>query len=152
MRYLDECISDLRNSHYVDMRASEVFCRAIVDLLLLDRLRILKDENATRRLKLVPEVPLLVKREGIHVSGRADWCLGHGNMKSEFESALVVLYVFVLFNSNISTNLFYKGSEKMGRRAIRPSSTYHIPRRDSGFKERESQDKFISIRFVNRCR
>ena len=91
--YLDECITELWGC-YVDLQESEMFCRTIVDLIFLDRLRVLKDENARNHLNMVPEVPLFVEREGVTISGKADWCLGHGNIKRGFESALIVMYVF----------------------------------------------------------
>ncbi|KAL1970596.1 hypothetical protein VTN77DRAFT_4240 [Rasamsonia byssochlamydoides] len=42
-------------------------------------------------LRLVPEVSLSVERAGITISGKADWCLGHGNIKGGFASTLIVL-------------------------------------------------------------
>lgn len=30
---------------------------------------------------------------------QSDWCLGHSNIKGNFESALIVLYVFIYLTS-----------------------------------------------------
>lgn len=91
MYFLDICIKELWGSGYVDIQESETFCRTIMDLMFLDRLRALKDENATRYLKFVPEVSLSVERGGATITGRADWCLGHGNVRGGFESTLIIL-------------------------------------------------------------
>ncbi|EGC46683.1 predicted protein [Histoplasma capsulatum var. duboisii H88] len=86
-----KCIKELWGSDSVDMQESETFCRTIMDLVFLDRLRVLKDENATRHLKFVPEVSLSVERGGATITGRADWCLGYGNARGGFESTLIIM-------------------------------------------------------------
>lgn len=65
----------------------------MVDLLIMDHLRVLKDENARSRLRLVSGVPLSVERRETVISGRADWCLGYGDVDGNggFDATLVVL-------------------------------------------------------------
>lgn len=89
--FLDKCIKELWGSDSVDMQESETFCGTIMDLVFLDRLRVLKDENATRHLKFVPEVSLSVERGGATITGRANWCLGYGNARGGFESTLIIM-------------------------------------------------------------
>ncbi|EGD97978.1 hypothetical protein TESG_05277 [Trichophyton tonsurans CBS 112818] len=88
---IDVCIKELRGSGYADLQESEIFCRTITDLISLDRLHALKDKTATSHLKLAPEVSLSVERGSSTITGRADWCLGYGNVKGGFESALIIL-------------------------------------------------------------
>ncbi|EGE04978.1 hypothetical protein TEQG_03822 [Trichophyton equinum CBS 127.97] len=96
---IDVCIKELRGSGYADLQESEIFCRTITDLIFLDRLHALKDKNATSHLKLAPEVSLSVERGSSTITGRADWCLGYGNVKGGFESALIILH-------NINSSVF----------------------------------------------
>jgi len=83
-----------------------------MDLIFLDRLRVLKDEDTGNHLRLVPEAPIVVE------DPRQGWCLGRSNIKSRFESALIIMYVFPIQFLNIfkihkGTNEIKKGGVKM---------------------------------------
>jgi hypothetical protein len=131
------------------MQHFEAFCRTIVDLIFLDRLRALKDGDATMNLKLVPEVLLSMEREGLTISGRADWCLGHGNVKDGSESALVILYVFARLIATDSLIWLNKGSEKAWVRTARASPAHNLSCLGSADEKGEPQNEYLGIWFNN---
>jgi hypothetical protein len=86
----------LKTSKYFTSGYSESLSRTIIDILFLDRLECLQADGAFEHVNWLPEVPLKMMSQslGKTISGRADWCLVHGNSKEEAETVLVVLYVY----------------------------------------------------------
>lgn len=63
----------------------------MVELLIRDRLKLLKDRDAIRLLKFWPEVTIHFRKEDVDISGRADWVMCHGNPKRQLETTLVIV-------------------------------------------------------------
>lgn len=89
-------IKDIKNSEYVSKRHDEAFCRTVLDLVIIDRLRHLEDKDSHRRLQVSAEVPVSIRVKDIYgdtelVKGRADWALGYGTEKSDTGSILLVV-------------------------------------------------------------
>ena len=89
-------IKDLKTSDYASVRQDESFCRTVLDLLILDRLRHLKDKDTFHRLQVSAEVPVSIRMTDIYgnqeiVKGRADWALGYGTQKSDTGAILLVI-------------------------------------------------------------
>ena len=89
-------IKDLKCSDYVSVRHDESFCRAVLDLIIVDRLRHLEDRDAHHHLKVSAEVPVSIRIKDIYgnneiVKGRADWALGYGIEKSDTGAILLVV-------------------------------------------------------------
>lgn len=80
----------------MSVRQDESFCRIVLDLIIVDRLRQLEDKDAHHRLQISTEVPVSIRTQNIYgdeeiVKGRADWVLGYGVDKNDTGSILVVL-------------------------------------------------------------
>ncbi|KAK3176899.1 hypothetical protein OEA41_008225 [Lepraria neglecta] len=89
-------IEDLKTIEYVRSRTDESITRAILELVLVDRLNQLKDMDASRRLLLSAEVPVSMKyvderSKPILLRGRADWALGYGTDKRNTGSLLIIV-------------------------------------------------------------
>lgn len=89
-------IDELSHSEYVGVRQDEAFCRTIIDLIILDRLKHLEDHSAAHRLQVSAEVPVSVRIRDVYgndqlVRGRADWALGYGTTKSETGAILLMV-------------------------------------------------------------
>lgn len=69
---------------------------AVLDLVIIDRLRHLEDKDSHRRLQVSAAVRVSIQVKDIYgdtelVKGRADWALGYGTEKSDTGSILLVL-------------------------------------------------------------
>lgn len=89
-------IKDLKNSDYVSVRHDESFCRTVLDLIIMDRLRHLEDKDAHHRLQVSAEVPVSIRIQDVYgnhelVKGRVDWALGYGTDKNDTGSILIVV-------------------------------------------------------------
>lgn len=89
-------IKDLKTSDYVSARHDESFCRTVLDLIIMDRLRYLEDHDSHHRLQVSAEVPVSIRIQDIYgnseiVKGRADWALGYGADQSDTGSILLVV-------------------------------------------------------------
>jgi len=89
-------IKDLKSSDYVSVRHDESFCRIVLDLIIMDRLRHLEDRDAHHRLQVSAEVPVSIRIKDIYgnneiLKGRADWALGYGTEKNDTGAILLVL-------------------------------------------------------------
>ncbi len=89
-------IKDLKSSDYVSVRHDESFCRTVLDLIIMDRLRHLEDRDTYHRLQVSAEVPVSIRIKDIYgnneiVKGRADWVLGYGTDKSDTGAILLVV-------------------------------------------------------------
>lgn len=89
-------IKDIKTSEYASARHDESFCRTVLDLVIMDRLRHLKDKDVHRRLKVSAEVPISICIKDIYgndemLKGRADWALGYGATKSDTGAVLLVV-------------------------------------------------------------
>ncbi|KAL2058435.1 hypothetical protein ABVK25_001163 [Lepraria finkii] len=89
-------IKDLKSSDYVSVRHDESFCRTVLDLIIMDRLRQLEDRDTHHRLQVSAEVPVAIRVKDIYgndqmVKGRADWALGYGADKSETGAILLIV-------------------------------------------------------------
>ncbi len=89
-------IKDLKTSDYVSVRHDESFCRTVLDLIIVDRLRHLEDRDTHHRLKVSAEVPVSIRIKDIYgnneiIKGRADWALGYGIEKSDTGAILLIV-------------------------------------------------------------
>ena len=89
-------IKDLKSSDYVSVRHDESFCRTVLDLLIMDRLRQLEDRDTYHRLQVSAEVPVAIRVKDIYgnnemIKGRADWALGYGADKSDTGAILLIV-------------------------------------------------------------
>lgn len=89
-------IEDLFHSEYVGVRQDEAFCRTIIDLIILDRLKNLKDHSAAHRLQVSAEVPISIRTKDVYgddelIRGRADWALGYGATKNDTGAILLMV-------------------------------------------------------------
>ena len=89
-------IKDLKTSDYVSTRQDESFCRTILDLLIVDRLRHLEDRDAHHRLQVSAEVPISIRVKDVYgndeiVKGRTDWAMGYGVDKSDTGAILLIV-------------------------------------------------------------
>lgn len=89
-------IKDLKTSDYVSARYDESFCRTVLDLIIMDRLRNLEDKDSHHRLQVSAEVTLSIRIQDVYgnhvmVKGRADWALGYGTDKNDTGSILLVV-------------------------------------------------------------
>ena len=89
-------IKDLKSSDYVSVRHDESFCRTVLDLIIMDRLRQLEDRDTHHRLQVSAEVPVAIRVKDIYgnnemVKGRADWALGYGADKSDTGAILLIV-------------------------------------------------------------
>lgn len=89
-------IKDLKSSDYVSVRHDESFCRTVLDLIIMDRLRHLEDRDAHHRLQVSAEVPVSIRIKDVYgnneiVKGRADWALGYGTEKSDTGAILLIV-------------------------------------------------------------
>ena len=89
-------IKDLKSSDYVSVRHDESFCRTVLDLIIMDRLRHLEDRDAHHRLQVSAEVPVSIRIRDVYgnseiVKGRADWALGYGTEKSDTGAILLIV-------------------------------------------------------------
>ena len=89
-------IKDLKSSDYISVRHDESFCRIVLDLIIMDRLRQLEDRDVHYRLQVSAEVPVAIRVKDIYgndqmVKGRADWALGYGADRSETGAILLVV-------------------------------------------------------------
>ena len=89
-------INDLVNCEHLGARQGEAFCRTLIDLIVLDRLKKLKDHGAARRLHVSAEVPVSVHAKDAYgndqlVRGRANWALGYGVTKSDTGAILLMV-------------------------------------------------------------
>lgn len=89
-------IKDIKTSEYVSTRHDEAFCRTVLDLIIMDRLRHLEDKDSHRCLQVSAEVPVSIRVKDIYgdtelVRGRADWALGYVTEKSDTGSILLVV-------------------------------------------------------------
>ena len=89
-------IKDLKSSDYISVRHDESFCRTVLDLVSMDRLRQLEDRDVHYRLQVSTEVPVAIRVKDIYgndqmVKGRADWALGYGADKSETGAILLIV-------------------------------------------------------------
>ena len=89
-------IKDLKTSSYVSSRYDESFCRTVLDLIIMDRLRQLEDRDAYHRLQVSAKVPVSIRVKNIYgvdelIKGRADWALGYGIDKSDTGAILLVV-------------------------------------------------------------
>ena len=89
-------IKELKSSDYVSVRHDESFCRTVLDLIIMDRLRHLEDRDTHHRLQVSAEVPVSIRIKDIYgnneiVKGKADWALGYGANKSDTGAILLVV-------------------------------------------------------------
>ena len=89
-------IKDLKSSDYVSVRHDESFCRTVLDLIIMDRLRQLEDRDVFNRLQVSTEVPVAICVKDIYgndemINRRADWALGYGADKSDTGAILLIL-------------------------------------------------------------
>jgi len=89
-------IKDLKTSDYVGVRQDESFCRTVLDLIIVDRLRHLEDRDAHHRLQVSTKVSMSILVKDIYgnseiVKGRADWALGYGANKDDTGAILLIL-------------------------------------------------------------
>ena len=89
-------IKDLKSSDYVSVRQDESFCRTVLDLIIMDRLRQLEDRDAHHRLQVSAEVPVAIRVKDIYgndemIKGRADWALGYGANKTDTGAILLIV-------------------------------------------------------------
>lgn len=78
-------------------------------MIFCDRLNYLDDHNADRQLNWFPEMSISTRSNllGKTIQGKVDWCLSHGNNKTEVDTTLVVLYVSASSSHNsFLSNLF----------------------------------------------
>jgi hypothetical protein len=75
-------------------------------MIFCDRLEQLKDSKSEHSPNWFPEMTLSVKSEPLNklIQGRADNCLAYGKQKSDLHTALIVLYVFSLYEILLHTN------------------------------------------------
>ena len=89
-------VKDLKSSDYASARHDESFCRTILDLIIIDRLRHLEDKDAHHRLQVSAEVPMSIQIKDLYgnkeiIKGRADWALGYGINKLDTGAILLVV-------------------------------------------------------------
>lgn len=89
-------IKDLKTSDYASVRYDESFCRTVIDLIIMDRLRHCEDTDSHHRLQISAEVPVSIRIQDLYgnhemVKGRADWALGYGTDKNDTGSILLVV-------------------------------------------------------------
>ena len=89
-------IKDLKSSDYVSVRHDDSFCRTVLDIIIMDRLRHLEDRDTHHRLQVSAEVPVSAHIKNVYgnneiVKGRADWALGYGIDKSYTGAILLVV-------------------------------------------------------------
>ena len=89
-------IKDLKSSDYTSVRHDESFCRTVLDLIIIDRLRQLEDRDAHHRLQVSAEVPVAIRVKDIYgndeiVKGRADWAIGYGADKNDTGAILLIV-------------------------------------------------------------
>ena len=89
-------IKDLKSSDYVSVRHNDSFCRTVLDLIIMDRLRHLKDRDTHHRLQVSAEVPVSVHMKNVYgkneiIKGRADWAWGYGIDKSYMGAILLIV-------------------------------------------------------------
>ena len=89
-------IQDIKTNAYVKTRQDESFCRTVLDLIMIDRLRELKDKDAFFRLQISAEVAISVQATDTYgnperVKGRAHWALGYGHDKDNTGAILLVV-------------------------------------------------------------
>ena len=89
-------IKDIKSSDYVSARQDESFCRTVLDLIIIDRLRYLEDRDAHHRLQVSAEVPVSIRIKDVYgnneiIKGRADWALGYGTEKSDTGAILLIV-------------------------------------------------------------
>lgn len=89
-------IKDLQNSSYVSIGHHDSFCRTVLNLIVIDRLRHLEDRGAHHRPLISADVPVthLIKDDSGHdkiVKGRADLALGYGTNKNNTGAILSVV-------------------------------------------------------------
>ncbi|KAK3168180.1 hypothetical protein OEA41_004626 [Lepraria neglecta] len=65
-KHFASVIKDLKSSDYVSVRHDESFCRTVLDLIIMDRLRQLEDRDAYRRLQVSAEVPVAIRVKDIY--------------------------------------------------------------------------------------
>lgn len=85
-----------KTKDYVSVRHDESFCRTVLDLTIMDRLRHLEDKDPHRRLRASAEVPVSIRIQDIYgnskmVKDRADQALGYGTDKSDTGAILLVV-------------------------------------------------------------
>lgn len=90
-------IKDLKGSDYASVRHDESFRRTVLDLIIIDHLRHLKDRNAHYRLQVSTNVPVSTCVED-HLygnkepmKGRADWALGYITTRKNTGAILLVV-------------------------------------------------------------
>lgn len=89
-------IHGLKSTDYVSATCDDSFCRTVLDLIIIDRLRHLKDRHAHDRLQISAEVPVSIRIKDTYgnneiVKGRADWAMGYGTDKSDTGAILLIL-------------------------------------------------------------
>ena len=94
--HIASVIKDLKSSDYVSVRHDESFCRTVLDLIIMDRLRHLEDRDVHHRLQVSAEVPVSIRITDVYgnnelVKGRADWALGYGTEKSDTGAILLIV-------------------------------------------------------------
>lgn len=65
-------IKELKTSDYISVRRDESFCRTVLDLIIIDRLRHLEDRDTFHRLKLCAEVPVSIRMKGTYGNNEID--------------------------------------------------------------------------------
>ncbi|KAL1862214.1 hypothetical protein Plec18167_000999 [Paecilomyces lecythidis] len=92
-QWADDSVNAILRSKYVENAGSESISRTVIDIVFCDRLNHLDDQDADRHLNWFPEMPISVESAslGKTIHGKVDWCLSHGNNKSELDTTLIVL-------------------------------------------------------------
>ncbi|OCL00585.1 uncharacterized protein K441DRAFT_533611 [Cenococcum geophilum 1.58] len=89
----DQCIERIKSSKYFKSTNYESLCRTILNIIFCDRLNILNNRKSELYLNSVFGVTLSTQSKRLHktISGRADWVLGHGNLRSTLDPSLIVM-------------------------------------------------------------
>ena len=94
-------VSDIRSSTFWYSQSSEALVRTTVDVVIFDRLKLLDNSEAARKLKIVSEYPIETKTKNpkVVISGRADYAIGYGGATAKsFDSALVAIEAKSIIN------------------------------------------------------
>lgn len=93
--FTDVAIGKLLRSEYARKFQPESITRTMFDILLCDRLELLNDAAAHKRLRIIPEAPMEISRTSGSInktiSGRADWALGYMDEKDKLQEMLIVI-------------------------------------------------------------
>lgn len=87
-------IKDLKT--YISIRHHESFCRTVLDLIIMDRLRHSEGKDSRHWLQISAEVPVSIRIKDVYgnhemVKGRAEWTLGYGTDKNDTGPILLVV-------------------------------------------------------------